>query len=91
MPTSDWIRKLYEYNEWANARLLDVASGLSDAQLREDQAGIETIADTLPAACRAGAARVVVLLDRYRTGPAARAARGGSHGRAQRVVSQLAR
>jgi len=47
MATADWIRKLYAYNAWANARVLAAAAGLSDAQLRKDRPGVESVADTL--------------------------------------------
>jgi uncharacterized damage-inducible protein DinB len=47
MSAADWIRELYDYNAWANARLLEVAGGLSDAQLLETQSGMENIAVTL--------------------------------------------
>ena len=47
MASSDWMRELYQYNEWANTRLLDAASGLTDAQLRKDRPGSESIAVTL--------------------------------------------
>ncbi|HEV8573775.1 MAG TPA: DinB family protein [Dehalococcoidia bacterium] len=53
MPAADWIRKLYAYNEWANARILAAASGLTDAQLREDQPGMGSIGDTLRHIARA--------------------------------------
>ena len=39
--------ELYAYNEWANARVLAAASGLTDAELREDRAGMASIAETL--------------------------------------------
>jgi uncharacterized damage-inducible protein DinB len=47
MANADWIRELYAYNEWANARVLAVASGLNDTQLREERAGMASIADSL--------------------------------------------
>ena len=47
MPGADWIRKLYAYNEWANGRVLAAASGLGDAELREDRPGMASVADTL--------------------------------------------
>jgi uncharacterized damage-inducible protein DinB len=53
MASADWIRELYAYNEWANARILAAASGLPDAQLRQDQPGIESIGDTLRHIARA--------------------------------------
>ena len=33
----DVLRKLYEYNEWANRRVLDAASGLTEEELREER------------------------------------------------------
>src|SRR5688572_24119222 len=53
MPGVDWIRELYEYNAWANARVLAAASGLSDAQLREDRPGAASIGETLRHIARA--------------------------------------
>jgi uncharacterized damage-inducible protein DinB len=47
MANADWIRELYAYNEWANARVLAVASDLNDTQLREERAGMASIADSL--------------------------------------------
>jgi len=47
MAKVEWIRKLYAYNAWANARVLEAVSGLSDAQLHEDRAGMESIGETL--------------------------------------------
>ena len=47
MASAEWIGELYEYNEWANRRVLAVASGLSDAELRDDRAGMESIGGTL--------------------------------------------
>jgi uncharacterized damage-inducible protein DinB len=53
MPNADWIRELYAYNEWANARVFTAASRLTDAQLREDRQGMDSIGDTLRHIARA--------------------------------------
>jgi uncharacterized damage-inducible protein DinB len=47
MRSADWIRELYAYNEWANRRVLAATSGLTDAELREERPGVESIAKTL--------------------------------------------
>ncbi|HEU4760285.1 MAG TPA: DinB family protein [Dehalococcoidia bacterium] len=38
MAKLELIRALYDYNEWANGRILDAASGLSDEDLARDMA-----------------------------------------------------
>jgi len=53
MPTADWIRDLYAYNAWATGRLLAAASELSDAELRTERPGVESIAETLRHIARA--------------------------------------
>jgi uncharacterized damage-inducible protein DinB len=53
MASADWIRELYAYNEWANARILAAASGLTDTQLRENQPGMESIGGALRHIARA--------------------------------------
>jgi len=53
MASLDWIHKLYAYNEWANRRVLAAATGLNDAELREDRAGMESIGETLRHIARA--------------------------------------
>jgi len=47
MPSADWIRELYAYDAWANARVVEAASGLSDAQLLEDRPAMASVAETL--------------------------------------------
>lgn len=47
MPSADWIRELFDYDAWANARVLEAASGLTDTQLRDDRAGMASLADAL--------------------------------------------
>lgn len=53
MASADWIRELYAYNEWANSLILAAASGLTDAEVREDRPGVESIGETLRHIARA--------------------------------------
>jgi uncharacterized damage-inducible protein DinB len=86
MASSDWMRELYQYNEWANTRLLDVASGLTDARLREDRPGSESIAVTLLHVAQAQHGWWCFWTD---TGSLPGTASRRSCGRPHRLVSQL--
>ena len=48
MSAPDYLHNLYAYNEWANRRVLDAASRVEDARLRQDiGAGSGSMLDAL--------------------------------------------